>query len=538
MTEEIGTSVLVVGGGPVGLAAAMELAHHGVASVLVEPREQVSFLRPRAKTTSARTMELFRRWSFADELRRRAPIGIDWSKDIVFCTTVTGREVTRLTGTLGLTLAGHDLSAEPGQQVAQPIVEEAMREALDRSPHSTAMFGWRAVAIDERDDRVLVTIEAADGETRLVTADYVIGADGPRSVVRTAMGVAYQGSSLPRPNVSITFKSDELGNLIPIGDAIQYWVLNPAAPGIVGRLDLSGTWWAISTARPDDPAGGTPARRTGPEETVRTLLGRDDIPIEVITTDPWHSRTLVAGSYRRGRLFIAGDAAHQNPPWGGHGYNTGVGDSINLGWKLAAVLHGWAPDALLDSYESERRPIAELFVAAAGENGKSGPTALAVAALMGTDEEFDQVRPAVADGIQLAKRIEFHSDGLVFGLGYDGNAAQQTTNGSDYLPVAASGNRLPHKWLAPGESLFDRLGPEFTVIGAAADAAGFVKYAEHAGIPLAVLDDPVLGLAEFFGAGLVLVRPDQHIAWLGDSAPGEEAQDVLERAIRGFQQGS
>lgn len=533
MTVEMRTEVLVIGGGPVGLAAAMELDHHAIGSILIEPREQVSFLRPRAKTTSARTMELFRRWGFADTLRKRAPLRIDWSKDIVFCTTVTGREVTRLTGTLGLTLTGDDMAAEAGQQVAQPIVEQAMRDTLDKSEHATLLLGWRAVEIEERPDSVLVTIENGDGATRTVTADYAIGADGPRSLVRTAMGAAYQGSSLPRPNVSITFRSTELGDLIPHGNAVQYWVLNPEAPGIVGRLDLDGTWWAISTARPDDPVSPTSGRRTGPEDVVRGLLGRD-VALEVIATDPWHSRTLIADAYRNGRLFIAGDAAHQNPPWGGHGYNTGVGDAINLGWKLAAVLNGWAADDLLDSYESERRPIAEQFVAAAGENGKTGPTNLAVAALMGTDEEFDAVRPAVAEGIELAKRIEFHSDGLVFGLGYGGHAGRQTTNGSDYLPVAAAGNRLPHRWLAPGESLFDRLGPEFTVIGAAADTAGFVKHAELRGIPLAVLDDPALGLEEFYGAALVLVRPDQHIAWIGGRVPDSEAEDILDQAVRGF----
>src|SRR5580698_10273042 len=132
MTAPWRTSVLVVGGGPVGLATAMELDYHGVDSIVVEPRETVSYLRPRAKTTSARTMELFRRWSLADTIRQRAPLHADWSRDIVFCTTVTGREVTRLTGVLGLALAD-GVSAEPGQQVAQPIVEQAMRDALAKS---------------------------------------------------------------------------------------------------------------------------------------------------------------------------------------------------------------------------------------------------------------------------------------------------------------------------------------------------------------------------------------------------------------------
>jgi 2-polyprenyl-6-methoxyphenol hydroxylase-like FAD-dependent oxidoreductase len=526
MTAPWRTSVLVVGGGPVGLATAMELDYHGVDSIVVEPRETVSYLRPRAKTTSARTMELFRRWSLADTIRQRAPLHADWSRDIVFCTTVTGREVTRLTGVLGLALAD-GVSAEPGQQVAQPIVEQAMRDALAKSERAETLFGWRATKLEDRGGRVLATIQDAAGVTSTVEAAYVVGADGPRSVVRSAMGAAYQGSSLPRANVSITFESAELGDLIPAGNAIQYWVLNPQAPGIVGRLDLTGTWWAISTARPDDGDA-----RLDPAAVVRGLLGRD-VPIRVIATDPWHSRTLIADNYRRGRLFIAGDAAHQNPPWGGHGYNTGVGDAVNLGWKLAAVLNGWAPADLLDSYEAERRPIAEQFVAAAAENGKSGPNALAVGALMGSDTEFERIRPAAAAAIRDAKRIEFHSDGLVFGMGYGRAARQQTTTGSDYRPVAAAGNRLPHRWLAPGESLFDGLGPEFTVIGAAADARGFADVAGNRGVPLAILDDPRFEPAAFFGAGLVLVRPDQHIAWIGDPVPATDPGQILDHALRG-----
>ncbi|MDX6739574.1 FAD-dependent monooxygenase [Actinocorallia sp. A-T 12471] len=525
---EYRTDVLVVGGGPTGLATAMELAHHGVGAIVVEPRTEVSHLRPRAKTTSARTMELFRRWGLADEVRRRAPLHVDWAKDIVFCTTATGREITRLTGTLGLALAD-GVAAEAGQQVPQPIVEEAMRDALTGSEHVRLLLGHRAVLLEETPDEVAVTIEDEEGVTSIVRAKYVVGADGPRSVVRAAMGSVYQGESQPLPNVSITFESAELGDLIPHGNAVQYWVLNAGTPGIVGRLDLSGTWWAIATARPADVADGV----VSPESLVTGLLGRD-LPIKVIATDPWWSRTLIADAYRKGRIFIAGDAAHQNPPWGGHGYNTGVGDAVNLGWKLAAVINGWAPVDLLDSYAAERRPIAEQFVATAAENGKTGPTTLAVEALTGTEAEFAAARPAVAEGIQTAKRIEFHSDGLVFGMGYGEAAARQTTNGSDYLPVAAPGNRLPHRVLDDGTSLFDRLGRGFTVIGSAEAAAGLVGEAARRGVPLTVLDEPALGLAAFFGAELVLVRPDQYIAWMGGTPAETEAADVLAAALRGF----
>lgn len=188
------------------------------------------------------------------------------------------------------------------------------------------------------------------------------------------------------------------------------------------------------------------------------------------------------------------------------------------------MLNGWAPAQLLDSYQAERRPVAQRFVAAAAANGRTGPAMLSVAELMGTDEEFAATRDQVAAGIQDAKRIEFHSDGLVFGLGYTAAADAQTTNGSDYLPVAAVGNRLPHARLANGQSLFDRLGPEFTLLGPAEHTAGFRRYAMEHDIPLALVEH---------GQDLVLVRPDQHIAWIGGPVPDADAARILDRAIRG-----
>ena len=516
--------VAVIGGGPVGLSLAMELACHGIGCAVIEPRTSVSAVRPRAKTTSARTMELFRRWGFAEVIRSRAPIPASWSSDVVFCTTAAGAEVTRFTGALGLGLAGDDLVAEPGQQVGQPVVEQALRDALAARPDVRLLLGSRATAVEQDAGGVTVRVEDAEGQVSAVRARYAVGADGARSLVRAAAGAVYQGGNAGRPNLSVVFRSRELGALI--GDrAVHRWVLNPAAPGVVGPMDLGDVWWAIATGRPDDDGD------VDPVALVQAMTGAA-IDVEVLGTDPWQARSLLATTYRNGRLLLAGDAAHQNPPWGGHGFNTGVGDAVNLGWKLAAVVSGWAPEGLLDSYEAERRPVAAATIAIAAENARTLSTELASEALMGGPEAFAAARPAAAAAVEAAKRVEFHCLGLVLGYGYGSRAAEQTTDGTDFRPVAAAGNRLPHHWAGPGDSLYDHLGTGFAVLGGDEAAAGLLAAARERGVAVRHLGPGLADTRARYQAELVLVRPDQHIAWLGGRLTEPEAAAVLDLVMQ------
>jgi 2-polyprenyl-6-methoxyphenol hydroxylase-like FAD-dependent oxidoreductase len=503
------------------------LDFHGVDSMVIEPRTTVSHSRPRAKTTSARTMELFRRWGLAKELRARAPLTVDWSSDIVFCTAVTGREISRFTGTLGLDLVGSDLSAEAGQQITQPLVEEILREADAAAPHVSLMLGWHAVSLDEGQDATTVTIENEAGETQTIEARYVVGADGPRSTVRKSIGAEYVGAPAGRPNLNIVFRSRELRALIPHGPALHYWVLNHVSPGVIGPLDLEDLWWAISTGRPEDDSDHDPLA------IIRALAGHE-IDVEIVETDPWQARSLIANSYGRGHTFLVGDAAHQNPPWGGHGFNTGIGDAVNLGWKLAAVVNGWAPHRLLESYEAERRAISELTIRVAAQNTNTLPSDFNVPELLGSDEEFRTAREQVHARVQEAKRFEFFCLGLVLGYGYTLDAADQTTDMTDYLPIAAPGNRLPHSWVAPALSLYDLLGPEFTLIGTDAASTALHEELVRRGVPVTVLADPRVDARRLFDADVVLVRPDQHIAWLGTPPRRDDAVHIVDDALAGF----
>jgi len=531
----IATPVLVVGGGPVGLTAALELAHHGVPSVVVEPRHVVDHRRPRAKTTSARSMELFRRTGVAAEIRRRAAIGVEWSDEIRFCTTVNGAEVTRLTGTLGLELTGSPLTSEAAQQVTQPVVEEALRAVIEREPLVTTLFGWCASAVALDGKRPSVTIVSALGDADVVACDFLIGADGSRSVVREALGARYVGAPGGRPNVNITFRSAQLAALLADIPAVHHWVLNPAAPGVVGPLDLTGTWWAIAT--------GTASIADEKEAValVRGLVG-EDIDVDVIATDPWQARLLLSDSYGSRRTYLVGDAAHQNPPWGGHGFNTGVGDAVNLAWKIAAVWQGWAPAELLVSYEAERRPVAEQTVDLAAANMRALPIELGDAAIMSPGVDGEAARKAAAAAIAVAKRSEFYSLGLVLGYGYGPDAAAQAPSTDVYRPQVRPGNRLPHARSANGSSLFDLLGREFTVLGSAPAAQLLIEAAVDLGVPISHAAPQTHGFAPVAGQNVVLVRPDQHIAWVGhpsdqSSDPTEDPRGIIRAALRGFAPG-
>jgi catechol 2,3-dioxygenase-like lactoylglutathione lyase family enzyme len=304
--------VVIVGGGPVGLSCALELAHHGVRSLVLERRQDVTLLRPRAKTVSPRTMEHLRRWGLADRLRERAPLPVAWSKEVVFCTTVLGREIARFSDCFGLELAGSDLAAESGQQVAQPYVERLFRDTVAASEYATLMTGVIVVGVIERDDSVEVEFEDAEGGHSRVTAPYVLGCVGAGSVTRDAIGASFMGSDDSRPNLNVTFRAPELADLVPHGaPAIHYWVLNPDQPGLVGPLDLEGTWWGGGLGV--DPATMT---RT-PEEIVHNLLG-EKIAIGVLSTDAWRGppgcRRLAGADRGAGVLLRA-----RRPGRAGHG---------------------------------------------------------------------------------------------------------------------------------------------------------------------------------------------------------------------------
>jgi 2-polyprenyl-6-methoxyphenol hydroxylase-like FAD-dependent oxidoreductase len=490
--------VLVAGGGPAGLAAAAELSLHGIECVVIEPRVMVSHRRPRAKTTSVRTMEHLRRWGVARALRAAAPLPVAWSQRVTFCESLAGRRITDFPNAFGLTCERDDRFAEPGQQVPQPVVEEVLRAHVGRQPTADLRLGHTVTGLTQQPGAVTVTAQDRDGAAYRISARYVLGCDGAAGIVRDQIGASYAGYSDPRPNFNVVFRAPSLDT--HLGPAVQYWVLGTTAPGLLGRLDLSGTWWAIF---PGVEAGYGTAHAA---ELITGLAGQP-VQHEVLASDPWTARMLIADRFADRRVFLAGESAHVNPPWGGHGFNTSVGDAVNIAWKIGAVEHGWAPPELLTTYHSERRRVAEQTIASAAANNQALASDL----------------PGDARTVQRAKRAEFYSLGLVLGYSYAGSPVIQpggcpagpAGSVSEYTATTEPGGRLPHHWLPAGSSLYDQLGPGFTLVGPvhgrnSASLAALVQHARRRGIPLSLVDAPP---SYPWPAEFLLVRPDQHIAW-------------------------
>jgi len=520
------TAVLIAGGGPVGLAAAVELGLRGVDCVVVEPRGQVSRARPRCKTLNVRTMEHLRRWGVADRLRERAPLPVEWSQSIVFCTSLTGYELSRFDGVLGLAGEG-DRFPELGQQAPQFVVEDLLREVVSELPACSFVTEARVGEITQDADSVRAEIVQTSGDRTMIRADYLIGCDGPRSTVRDQIGAHYVGEQALRPNFGMVFTAPALAAQVRHGRAVQYWVLNDRAPALLGPLDQDGTWWIIAFG-------------VGPEQGAAQGLELIDAAVgahvdaRILSTDPWTARMQCVDHLRDGRVFLAGDAAHLNPPFGGHGLNTGVGDAVDLGWKVAAVLQGWGGERLLDSYELERRPVQERVIAEAAQNNSVLSTELTTPDLGADGESGERARRAADHRIQQTKHAEFHALELVLDLRHD-RSPVMSRDGAGQADLV--GARLPHVWLGPGRSIYDALGAGFTlfVLGTEPGAAApMVDAARARGVPLTMVDLTDTTLSEKYRAEVLLVRPDHYVVWDGRPTTRTSAQaGVLLDRVRG-----
>ncbi|QKO20656.1 FAD-dependent oxidoreductase [Rhodoferax sp. BAB1] len=542
------TDVLIAGGGPCGLMLANELGRRNIRCLLVDPKPGTAF-NPQANATQARTMEHFRRLGFAQEIRSMG-LPPDHPTDIAYLTRFAGTELARLRLPTAAAapqaikaMSGSWSAAELPHRVSQKFVEVKLREHAQRLPSVDVRYGWLLKSFADTGSGIEAVVQPVDGGDPLaVQAAYLVGADGARSFVRGQLGIAWGGATgfkrkfMGGKMLAVYLKAPDFYARNPNDRAWMYVVVSPQLRAFIMSVD-GVSEFAFHIQMADDAA--TEALTEADARRLFSLAYGQDIAIEILSMATWLAgHALVAESFQRGRVFLGGDAVHLFTPTGGLGYNTAVEDAVNLGWKLAAVLKGQAPAALLDSYELERRPLAVRNTGYARQFADSIGLFDAAPELEDASPEGALARSVASDYLNGHVRREFNIPGVTFGGRYDGSpiiVADGTAPPPDapntYLPSACPGGRPPHAWLADGRSLYDTFHFEWTLLALGPDAPdtrAFEQAALTLGLDLRVVPHAAAELAALYEAPLALIRPDQIVAWRGHET--SQAATVLAQA--------
>jgi 2-polyprenyl-6-methoxyphenol hydroxylase-like FAD-dependent oxidoreductase len=519
------TPVLVVGAGPVGAVLALELAHHNVASMVVE-RSAGPTPHPKMDFLNGRSMELLRRLGLADAIRER---GIDPAHSTDFLWTlglgsppvlVWHQPSVNQTRQLYATVNDGTAPVEPYQRVKGSLLEELVRDAARVHPLIDLREGFTFTDLRWGHDGVNATVlDAVTGARHAVEAQFLAACDGARSTVRRCLDITMDQVGSPTQHCSVYFSSRDPALRMHGRAFVTY---GRGGLTLVSR-DEADAWTASVPVPPDEPL------LTDPMSLIRERLGVDFAIDEVRSVAQWEGSLSVATAYRKGPNFLVGDAAHQFYPAGGHGANTGIADAVDLGWKLAAAVGGWGGPGLPDSYEPERRPVA-LFHREL------------CASLLEVRRRFGRMADAGLPTELIAGVLEqdvHHIDNLGVHFGYRYTDSPVICHDPDPPPAfhwrhitstTWPGARAPAVRLADNSQLFDRLGRGFTLVDLSGEGVGepMVKEAKRRGVPMThlALDDAATRAC--WERDLVLVRPDQHVAWRGDDIPGDW-EAVLDR---------
>ena len=518
--------VLIAGAGPVGLTLAIELAWRGIHCLVVEQSDgSVDF--PTTNLANTRTCEHLRRWGIADRMRFESGYPTDYPRNYLFVTRMNGYEIARF---------DHPANGDPNSRspyspagrlwISKPYFDPVLHKHVSTLPTVEVRYQTALESFRQDDEKVVADIvDVASGQRSSIAAAYLIGCDGGRSTVRRQLGIQFEGVFAEGMNVAVLFRSPLL-SLTPHGPAVQYQILNPQVQGAIAAVDGKELWRLNIRGVKQEQLDSLNA-----PEKLRYALG-ENIPFELLAVRPWTGHCVVAESYQDKRALLAGDAAHLNWPAGGFGMNTGIGDAVDLGWMLAAVLQGWGGTRLLDSYGPERKPVAMTNVKEASEMHAGFETQVAFSAILEENSEQGREQRAKArEAILRTRAKEFQNDspGIEFGYRYsqspicipDGPEPPEDDQGN-YTPTTWPGARAPHVWLKDGRSTLDLFGRGFTLLvlsSKQADTLAFTAGAKKVGLPLEVvaLDESLV--RETYARSLVLVRPDGHVAWRGDSMP-------------------
>ncbi len=537
MTDSIHTShetdVVIIGGGPVGLGLAIELGQRGIRCIVAERYNQPQLI-PKGQNLTQRTMEHFHFWGAEPQLRAARTIPPEY-------------------GIGGLTAYGSLLSNhhydwlqrelvkpyyfKDNERLPQYETEKVLRQRVAALPTVKTLYGWDSDTITQDETGTTITLtERSSQQQQTIRAAYVVGCDGSRSKTREQAGITQTLSDHDRCMVLLVFKSQELHTLLSRFPGKSFYnVLHPDLKGywkFFGRVDLGNTWFFHAPV-----PMGTTADNFDFKKYLHESVGAE-FEIEFQHIGFWDLRFALADQYRAGRIFIAGDAAHSHPPYGGYGVNSGFEDARNLGWKLAATLQGWGDDALLNSYDAERRPV---FASTINDF---------IAKSIETDRAFLETFDPARDPAAFEAAWTERSQGAVgevhaFEPNYEGspvvwqNTSDERTSSAkgSHQFKARAGHHLAPAQLASGENVFEVLGAGYTLLAFGTDDANrqvLVDAAQAAGVPLNVVHQAHGSEADRYEASWVLVRPDQFIAWVGESPQvnAKQAQALFQR-IRG-----
>ena len=523
------TQVLIVGAGPVGLTLAIDLGRRGVRCILLEQKPAPQFL-PKMERCNARTMEIYRRMGIAEAIRD-AGFPRDVPMDVFIVTSLIEPPLLHLpypsvAQAQAEIAASNDgtLPLEPYQLISQYTLEPLLKSVAERMPNVDVRYGCEFIACEQDGGSVRARVKNGDGSTTELAAHYLVGCDGGSSAVRRQLGIKLQGEANLMQLRQALYRCDDLFDRIPIGKGRHYHV-----------ADAHSTFLIVQ----DSTRHFTLHSVVDSDADMKTMFERTiamPVKYEMLSVGQWRQNLLVADRYSQGRIFLAGDAVHLVIPTGGLGMNSGVGDAVDLSWKLAATLQGWGGPGLLASYEIERRQIGIRNVEASRQasRGRRAWRAAYKPNIRDQTPEGAETRANLTQIADVEQRKSNEMIGAELGYRYRDSPILWPEPGEGpednfmkYVPATWPGARLPHLWLGDGAALHDRIGDGYTLLrlaGTQADTTPLERRFGGLGAPLTVLAIDNERARELYGYDLLLLRPDLHVAWRGNRLPDDPAR--------------